>query len=273
MKSDDLEFHEYANLFPMMEGVQLEEFKKNIAEKGVLDPVILFENKILDGRNRYRAAQETDRECRFEVYSGDDPLGFVISHNMHRRHLSESQRAMVAARAAKLQNGHNQYVAKVGPSIDGPTSATKRSTMSSKEAGELLNVGPRTVERAKRIQREATPEVIAAVDAGKMSINAGLKTIPKKEAKVEKKEEVDKTVIEAQDRFQKAEQLTQKQTDVRKTKEYRLLSRAYEVLNSDFNKLQLEHRRVIDESRRVKTENEELKRQIEELKGAKRNAS
>ncbi|TFV30199.1 MULTISPECIES: hypothetical protein [Bradyrhizobium] len=64
------------------------------------EPVSVFERKILDGRNRYRAAVETGTDCPTRYY-GNDPLGYVISLNLKRRHLAESQRAMCAARAAE----------------------------------------------------------------------------------------------------------------------------------------------------------------------------
>jgi hypothetical protein len=68
---------------------------------------------------------------------GDDPLAFVISANLRRRHLSESQRAMVAAKLATLKRGDNQH---------SPIGETSQAT-----AAELLNVGKRSVERARKV--------------------------------------------------------------------------------------------------------------------------
>ena len=63
-------------------------------------PIILCEELILDGRNRWRACQLAGVEPRTRQFpEGQDPLAFVLAANLHRRHLAESQRAMVAAKS------------------------------------------------------------------------------------------------------------------------------------------------------------------------------
>jgi len=96
MKIFDLESHRYADIFPMTEGESFENLKKDIQEQGLQQTIVLFENKILDGRNRFKACKELGLEPRFEEYKGDKPLEFVISGNLHRRHLTESQKAVIA---------------------------------------------------------------------------------------------------------------------------------------------------------------------------------
>src|SRR5262245_40890796 len=97
--SSALEFHPLADIFPLIEGVEFDELVADVrASKGVREPITLYEGKILDGRNRYRAAAVAGVPCPTRTYDGDDPVGFVISLNLKRRHLSESQRAMVAAK-------------------------------------------------------------------------------------------------------------------------------------------------------------------------------
>jgi ParB-like chromosome segregation protein Spo0J len=70
-----LEFHPLANLFPLMEGQEFNEFAADIRAHGLREPITLYEGKVLDGRNRYRAATETDIECRFETYTGTESPG------------------------------------------------------------------------------------------------------------------------------------------------------------------------------------------------------
>ena len=104
-----IDFHPIANIFPLIEGQAYRDLVQDIAEHGVREPVWLYEGKILDGRNRYRAANEAGALCGLRLYEGDDPVGFVVSLNLHRRHLDESQRAMVAAKLAGLERGANQH--------------------------------------------------------------------------------------------------------------------------------------------------------------------
>jgi N6-adenosine-specific RNA methylase IME4 len=128
-----------------------------IREHGLREPVVLFEGKVLDGRNRYRACEGAGVEPTFTVYTGDDPVSYVISLNLRRRHLSESQRAMVAARLATLKRGDNQH------SPIGETSQAK--------AAELLNVGKRSVERAAEVRDHGAPELVSAVEQRKVSVS------------------------------------------------------------------------------------------------------
>ena len=89
---------DFAEIFPMLDDDRLNELVRDIKDHGLLDAIVLYEGKILDGRCRYLACKVAGVEPRFEIYDGADALGFAVSRNLHRRHLNESQRAMVAAR-------------------------------------------------------------------------------------------------------------------------------------------------------------------------------
>jgi hypothetical protein len=121
----------------------------------LIDPITLADGKILDGRNRYRAMRFIDPDFSpdtapkmFVKFDGDSPTEFVISKNLHRRHLNESQRALIAARLA-LANP-----AKKGS--PNPKAATIAARM---------KVSLDSVNRAKRVIRH-DPSRVAAVEAG-----------------------------------------------------------------------------------------------------------
>jgi len=102
-------------------------------------------------------------EPRFVEWDGDGtPEAFVVSENLRRRHLNESQRAMIAAKIAKAKAGENQHVKEVAPI--GATSITKH------QAATLLNISAKSVERAKAVQGKGTPEEIKAVEEGRATV-------------------------------------------------------------------------------------------------------
>jgi len=69
-----LAFHPLSNLFPLIEGAAFQELVADVRQHGVRETVVLHEGKILDGRNRYRAAREAGVPCPTRTFDGDDPL-------------------------------------------------------------------------------------------------------------------------------------------------------------------------------------------------------
>jgi hypothetical protein len=91
------QIHPLAETYPPMSEAEMEALTADIAARGLQRPIVLYEGKVLDGRNRYLACQRANVEPHFEEYKGDDPLGEVYSLNLNRD-LTAGQRAMVAAR-------------------------------------------------------------------------------------------------------------------------------------------------------------------------------
>lgn len=155
-------FHPLADLFPFIEGPEFDELAYSIMQHGLRDPITLLDGMILDGRNRYRACDVAGVKPRFENFTGDDPHAFVADKNIHRRHLSPPQLAMVAARMANVHLGDNQHK-REGVGIPTPSISLAR-------AAEIMNVSRDTVSNAKRVLEEGTPEEIAAADRGEIGV-------------------------------------------------------------------------------------------------------
>lgn len=159
---DHLAVHPAADLFPLIEGPDFDELVADVATHGVREPIVLHDGKILDGRNRYRAADAAGIDCPTRKYEGDDPIGFVVSANLRRRHLNESQRAMIADTLANLPRGTNQHA-----SIEAPSQT---------EAAKALDVGRSQVQRARKV-RLADTAVADLVVAGKINLHEAGKLI------------------------------------------------------------------------------------------------
>jgi N6-adenosine-specific RNA methylase IME4/ParB-like chromosome segregation protein Spo0J len=149
----DLLFHPIADCFPLIEGEEFSEFVADIMANGVREPVVLYEGMILDGRNRYRASQIAGVDCPLQTYSGNDPVGFVVSLNLRRRHLNEGQRAWVAAKLANLSDGQR-------------ASQICEGAVTREQAAKLLNVSERSVDNARVVRDRGAPELQDKVARG-----------------------------------------------------------------------------------------------------------
>jgi hypothetical protein len=84
-------------------------------------------------------------------------VAFVLSMNLKRRHLTESQRAMIAADLAQLKGRPSKESGRMRP-------------LSNKAAAKALKIGPTSVKSAKAVLRYGTPKLVAAVKAGQVSV-------------------------------------------------------------------------------------------------------
>lgn len=177
--------HEYAQLFPPMTDAEYRELVEDIRRNGQKQPIITYEGSILDGAHRARACQELGIEPKAVEFEGDDPLALVISMNLARRHLTSSQRAILAqklrpiyqAEADKARQEHGG-TAPGRPQTPAATlqqvsTLTKRTA---EQAAAALNTGVRYVYAAERLAKEA-PDLHDAVRKGETNINQAMTTL------------------------------------------------------------------------------------------------
>ena len=155
-----MQYHKVSDIFPLMIGDEFESLKRDIAEHGLLEPIVIHDNQIVDGRNRYRACIELGIETQFIEWKVKGSLiDFVISKNLHRRHLNESQRAMIAAKIANMRQGERTDLSPIGEKL------------SQSEVGKMLHVGKRSVERAKKVQTNGVLELAEKVNSGNLAVS------------------------------------------------------------------------------------------------------
>lgn len=158
--TERLKAHPLAQLFPMIDEAGIELFCRDIEANGQRESVKLLNGMILDGRNREEACHRIGIDIWTENYHGDDPLGYVLSLNLHRRHLTESQRAMVAAKIVDWERGVNQHTAGA-------------ANLRAQDAARKLSISQRLTEAAKRVRDHGTPELSAAISEGRITVNVG----------------------------------------------------------------------------------------------------
>jgi ParB-like chromosome segregation protein Spo0J len=157
-----LQFHRLANAFPMIEGAEFSALVESIKTGGLREPIVTYENQILDGRNRALACEVAGIEPTFTEFHGNDPLEFVIDLNLHRRQLNESQRAAVAAKIANMRQGERTDLE---PSANLPK-------VGQAAAADLLNVSTRSVTNATKVFADGAPELVNAVERGEVAVSA-----------------------------------------------------------------------------------------------------
>jgi hypothetical protein len=156
-----VKIHKLAELFPKIEGNAFEELCDDIAKNGLREPIVLLDDEILDGRHRFAACLARGIEPRFTTWfpgEGDSAAAYVISANLHRRHLNDAQRALVAAKLVTA----GAVSARWNPD----------KAVTTVQAGALLNIPKHQVRRARRVLKHGKPETIAAVESGTMTITA-----------------------------------------------------------------------------------------------------
>lgn len=159
-----MDLHPYCELFPAMPADDLAKLAEDIRANGLREPVVTYEDKILDGRNRERAAIMADVEVEYKEYRGKDPLAYVISRNLHRRHMTPGQRASVAARLVEFSHGGNRHF----------DQAAHVPLETQASAAEKMDVSERLVREAAAVHARGVPELIEAMDAGAVSVGAAL---------------------------------------------------------------------------------------------------
>lgn len=170
--------HPAAELFPMLDADELAELAADITAQGLLHPITLMpDGTLLDGRNRLAACKTAGVEPAFHVYSGTDPVGYVVGVNVRRRHLTDGQLGFLALEVEPLFAAQAQERMKAGVKIDpsAPGRQGTRDNKSTERAAKAVGTSGRTVQRAKALDQAAQAEpaiqpIVDAVKAGALPI-------------------------------------------------------------------------------------------------------
>jgi hypothetical protein len=183
MPESRLPMHPYAELFPPMSPPEFDRLCDDIFRHGLQEEIVVHEDQVLEGRHRYLACLAKGVLPRFRVYAGEcgSPLAFVVAKNLHRRHLTESQRALLAARLKPLfeEEARQRQRAALKQGRESPvrSNLTEREKdanngESAQKAAELMQVSRTSVKTADRVKKKGVPQLVDALAAGKISVSA-----------------------------------------------------------------------------------------------------
>lgn len=182
-----MEIHEVANIFPMMNEEQYAVLLNSIKKKGQKIPIWVYQGKIIDGRNRYKACQELGIKPKIQEWDGDGSLvEFIMALNLERRDLSliekievaKKAKPLLAEEAAKRQKAtqtlprdkDGKFSKPVGDSSPSPDKQGENTQdgntetgKSDDKAGKLVGISGRTLSRYERVERDGIHEVISAM--------------------------------------------------------------------------------------------------------------
>lgn len=182
-----LQLHPLCTLFPRLDGGEFAALRDDIATNGLQHAIVLHSGMILDGGNRYRACIEAGIDPIFEDFPGGNLVAFVLSRNLHRRHMTPGQQAAIVASAqdwGRAQTiGSNQHAPKAGgpatlPDHDDADYSDLKSEKSESPAPPLSTVAQRAAQSgaSERTQRMAdkvareNPELARRVGQGDVSL-------------------------------------------------------------------------------------------------------
>jgi N6-adenosine-specific RNA methylase IME4 len=172
--------HPLAELFPMLGEADAASLAADIGANGLHDRIVVLDGRILDGRNRHRAAvaagvlngelpPEGDglwisHFRRYVPAQDGDPLAWVLSKNLHRRHLSEGQRAMIADQLATMGVGRPAKQ-------DFTDNSANLQDLSRADAATMLHVSERSVASARVVREQGAPGLAERVERGEVAVS------------------------------------------------------------------------------------------------------
>lgn len=236
--------HPLSAAFPAMPEDEFRALVEDVKANGLREPVTVFEHKVLDGWHRWRACQEAGVACKtVQLPVTKEPMAFVLSRNLHRRHLSASQRAAAIVSCAEWKAPHRSGKGAPGAPLSAETMA------------EQADVSVRTIKQAKRAHEAGLTD---AVKDGALSVKQAAEIARGTEPKPKKP-----SPLEAENARLKDE-IEQLQENV---PELRAMASAADALKNDEHFKRIMH--LEQELAQVKRsrddfmrENAELKRQV-----------
>ncbi|MFC0132010.1 hypothetical protein CR105_16045 [Massilia eurypsychrophila] len=156
----------------------------SILQDGCRDPLVVWGGYLLDGHNRYEICQKHGLSfSTFEkvgLVTKVDVKIWMIQNQMGKRNTTDFARTALALKLKpllELRARERQAHGQTAPGRTLSLNSDEALIRTDDSIAKLAGVGRDTVRKVEKIIGKATPEVIAQVRAGEISINAAAKTV------------------------------------------------------------------------------------------------
>ena len=186
---------EFKEIIPALSSEEFEQLEKNILAEGIREPILLWQNTIIDGHNRYKIAQKHNLEYETNTKEFKDKsnvIEWMILNQFGRRNLSSYQRSVLAIRLRPLIEVKAKEKQIRKPDFVNLISDEQKPINTNKELSKIAGVGHDTIAKVQKIEEKAPEEVKEKLRANELTINQAYQQVKK----IEKRKEITKSIIE-----------------------------------------------------------------------------
>jgi transcriptional regulator with XRE-family HTH domain len=171
--------HELRSFIDPLTAIEYAALERSLLAEGCRDALVLWGEVLIDGHNRYDICRKHGIEFRTvqntTFSSLDDVMLWMIDNHLARRSVSDYQRGVLALRKKEIVTARMAQRAgepDKAPAEDAPQAPEAPPWNTREEVAKAARVSSNTISQIERIQKAATPQLVEAVRAGTISINA-----------------------------------------------------------------------------------------------------
>jgi hypothetical protein len=240
--------------------------ERSLRLEGCRDALVLWNDVLIDGHNRYAICRKLDipfKTVQNTSFSSiEDVQLWVIENNLARRSVSDYQRGVLALRKKDIVAARSAQRAGEPDKVDETDDGAGPPWSTRGDVAKAARVSSNTISQIERIQRAATPQLVEAVRAGTISINAAanVASLPEEQQRA--------AVAGGRKELQQAAKQVREQKAAGRPKREVLADADVEAAGDDLAKLRAQIGALKDRVASLTTENTVLKQRIGRLDGS-----
>ena len=175
---------EFKQLITKLSDAEYSILKDSIAKEGIREPIIVWNNTIIDGHNRYKIAHELDIPIKYETMEFQDreeAKAWIINNQLGRRNISKYERCRL------VLNMKDRIAAEARERmLAGKSDPTQKSAQGATRdiLAKMAGVSHDTLKKVEILEREASPEVKESLRAGTTYISAAYRQLKREQTSI-----------------------------------------------------------------------------------------